>query len=114
MLRNTASAHSRSQDFSRARLPRAPPFVRIACRYNQSNPVDPDVSPRPPHLKTSASGCSPHTPPQAVAPSATHPNRFYFFQFVKEQPNNNSKLTGKTDSTRAVLPVHSATEIWWS
>jgi len=73
------------------------------------NPVDPAriLQPRPTYTGRTFARAQAH-PRRQIEVRAIQPRIAYFFQFVKEQPNN-SKLTGKDSQPHPrPLPVHSA------
>ena len=100
-------AHPRSQALTRLVAPRLPLLLGDVS-IQSYNPVDPTriLQPHPPTGRTFAR--APAHPTQADRGSSNPTRIAYFFQFVKEQPNN-SKLTGKDSPPHPQpLPVHPA------
>jgi hypothetical protein len=86
--------HPRSQALTRLVAPRLP-LLSGDVSIQSYNPVDPARIPQP-HLPTQAApfARAQAHPRRQIEVRAIQPRIAYFFQFVKEQPNN-SKLTGK-------------------
>jgi hypothetical protein len=102
MLRHTGHfAHPRSQALTRLVAPRLP-LLSEDVSIQSYNPVDPARIPQP-HPPTQAApfARAQAHPRRQIEVRAIQPRIAYFFQFVKEQPNN-SKLTGKEQPSPAL------------